>query len=144
MHGLRGVDDTTKLRLIYEDFIRFSAANINFHRMMSHVASSPSRQLDWLVDEYLRESFDQRAALIRSAQKAGRFVEGDPYHLDYLFIGAVTRIFHAVYGSEEGLGQVSARAFLCGRACAGLSQPLFVSSRNAAQQREQAAANNRL
>jgi AcrR family transcriptional regulator len=93
LEGLRGVDDVTTLRLLHEDFIRFAATNLNFHRLMAHVASAPSRQLDWLVEAYLRNTFDSRAELIRSAQKAGRYVEGDPYHLEYIFIGAVTRIF---------------------------------------------------
>jgi TetR/AcrR family transcriptional regulator len=41
----------------------------------------------------VRTYFDVVAKLIRAAQKQGRYVEGDPYHLQYLFIGAVTRIF---------------------------------------------------
>ena len=105
LDGLRGVDDTTKLRLVSEDFIRFSAANLNFHRIMSHVASAPSLQLDWLTDEYLRRTFDRRAGLIRSAQSAGRFVAGDPYHLEYVFIGAVTRLFMLSGEVEKIMGR---------------------------------------
>jgi TetR/AcrR family transcriptional regulator len=51
-----------------------------------------------LIEEYLRQTFDARAKLIRGAQKAGRYVDGDPYHLEYIFIGAVTRIY--MLGSE--------------------------------------------
>lgn len=91
--GLRGVDDIIKLRLMDEDFIRFSAGNLHFHLMMSNVASVPSAQLDWLVHEHLRDIFESRATLIRSVQARGRYVAGDPYHLHYLFIGAATRIF---------------------------------------------------
>jgi TetR/AcrR family transcriptional regulator len=105
LEGLRGVDDLTKLRLIHEDFIRFSATHLPFHRMMSHVASAPSRQLDWLVEAYLRHTFDSRAALIRSAQLLGRYVEGDPYHLEYIFIGAVTRIFMLGAEVEKIMGR---------------------------------------
>jgi len=105
LEGLRGVDDVTKLKLLYEDFIRFAAVNLNFHRIMSHVASSPSPQLDWLIDSFLRESFDRRAALIASAQKIGRFVQGDPYHLEYVFIGAITRIFMLSAEVERIMGR---------------------------------------
>jgi AcrR family transcriptional regulator len=105
LEGLRGVDDTTKLWLIHEDFIRFSAKNTTFHQIMAHVAHAPSRQLDWLIDEYLRHAFDRRAELIRSAQKAGRFVKGDPYHLEYVFIGAVTRIFMLAAEVEKIMGR---------------------------------------
>jgi hypothetical protein len=73
--------------------------------MMSHVASAPSRQLDWLVEAYLRHTFDSRAALIRSAQLLGRYVEGDPYHLEYIFIGAVTRIFMLGAEVEKIMGR---------------------------------------
>lgn len=105
LDGLRGVDDATKLRLIHEDFIRFSAEHLDFHRIMSHAASKPSAQLAWLVDEYLRATFDGRAALIRGAQEAGRYVAGDPYHLEYIFIGAVTRIFMLGTEAETIMGR---------------------------------------
>jgi AcrR family transcriptional regulator len=105
LEGLRGVDDATKLRLIHEDFIRFGASNLNFHRIMAHVAASPSPQLDWLIDEYLRHTFEARAELIRGAQKAGRYVAGDPYHLEYIFIGAVTRIYMLASEVEKIMGR---------------------------------------
>lgn len=93
LKGLEGADDVTKLRLLNEHFIRFGAKNLHFHMIMAHIASAPSAQLDWLIDEHLRHIFDSRAALIRRVQKAGYYVQGDPYHLQYAFIGAVTRIF---------------------------------------------------
>jgi len=105
LEGLRGVDDAIKLRIIQEEFIRFSATNLEFHRIMGHIARAPSQQLNWLVDEYLRKTFDLRAGLIRSAQAQGKYVEGDPYHLQYLFIGAVTRIFLLSSEVEEILGR---------------------------------------
>ena len=105
LQGLRGVDDVTKLRLIHEDFIRFGAHNLNFHRIMAHIASVPSAQLDWMINEYLQHTFNERAALIRSAQKAGRYVEGDPYHLEYVFIGAVTRIYMLAAEVEQIMGR---------------------------------------
>jgi AcrR family transcriptional regulator len=91
--GLRGVDDVTKLRLVQEDFIRFSAANPHFHLLMSQAGQHPGRQLNALVNEFVRPYFTAISALIRSAQRAGCYVEGDPDHLQYLFIGATTRIF---------------------------------------------------
>lgn len=104
LEGLRGVDDVTTLRLCYEDFIQFSAKNMNFHRIMAHIASRPSPQLDWLVGEYLRDIFLAREKLIRSAQKSGHFVQGNPRHLEYLMIGAVTRVFLLAAEVESILG----------------------------------------
>lgn len=105
LEGLRGVDDATKLRLLHEDFVRFAAQNLHLHRMMAHVARTPSAQLDWLAEEYLRQTFDSYAHLIRSAQKAGRYIEGDPYHLEYLFIGAATRVFMLSAEVEKIMGR---------------------------------------
>ena len=60
--GLRGVDDVTKLRLVQEDFIRFSAENPHFHLLMSQAGQHPSKQLNALVNEFVRPYFadDQR------------------------------------------------------------------------------------
>jgi AcrR family transcriptional regulator len=91
--GLRGVDDVTKLRLVQEDFIRFSAENPHFHALMSQAGRHPSKQLNAMVNEFVRPYFTTIGALIRSAQSIGCYVEGDPEHLQYLFIGATTRIF---------------------------------------------------
>ena len=93
LEGLRGVDAPTKLRLILEDFIRFSAENPVFHWLMSHEASKGGRRMNWLVDEYVRHFFKEITELIRAAQKAGHFVDGDPAHLLYIFVGAVTHLF---------------------------------------------------
>jgi hypothetical protein len=60
---------------------------------MSNEGRRESDRLTWLVEERVRAYFDLVARLIRVAQKQDRYVAGDPYHLQYLFIGAVTRIF---------------------------------------------------
>jgi len=91
--GLVGVDDVTKLRLVQEDFVRFAAQHPHFHLLMSQEAQHASKHLKTLVAELVQPYFAQIVPLIRSAQQAGRYVEGDPYHLQYLFIGAATRIF---------------------------------------------------
>jgi TetR/AcrR family transcriptional regulator len=93
LQGLRGVDASTKLRLILEEFVRFSAQNPNFHWLMAHEASKGGRRLEWLVDKYVKKFFTSVTDLIRAAQEQGRFVTGDPYHLMYVVIGAVTHVF---------------------------------------------------
>jgi TetR/AcrR family transcriptional regulator len=93
LQALRGVDTVTTLRLIMEDFIRFSAANPKFHRLMDHEAGNGGERMNWLADEFVKEFFEVLVPLIRAAQKDGGFVAGDAYHLVYLFIGAATRLF---------------------------------------------------
>lgn len=91
--GLRGVDNRTKLRLLLEEFIRYSAANLNLHKLMTAAAAGSGPQLDTIVSEYLAEYFAMIAGLIAEVQEEGGFVDGDPHYLHYLFIGAATRIF---------------------------------------------------
>ena len=86
-------NDVARLRYVQEEFIRFAAANPNFHWLMSNEGKRESARLSWLVEDRVRSYFDVVAKMIRSAQKQGRYIAGDPYHLQYLFIGAVTRIF---------------------------------------------------
>jgi TetR/AcrR family transcriptional regulator len=91
--ALRGVDTVTTLRLIMEDFIRFSATNPKFHRLMDYEAGNGGESMDWLAEEFVKEFFGLLVPLIRAAQKDGGFVAGDAHHLVYLFIGAATRLF---------------------------------------------------
>ncbi len=91
--GRGEADPVIQLKRLQEAFIRFAAANPHFHWLMSHEGSRESERLTWLVEERVRSYFDRVAGLIRAAQKQGRYVEGDPYHLQYLFIGAVTRLY---------------------------------------------------
>lgn len=86
---LKQADAVTQLRALQEDMLDVSPARMDFHRIMAHLARSRSPQLKWVVDEYLREVYDSRAELIRDAQKAGKYVPGDPYHLQYIFLGAL-------------------------------------------------------
>lgn len=91
--GLRGVDDAQKLRILLEEFIRYSAANTDLHRLMTYAARGMSPQLEEMVTGYLNDYFAMIADLISKVQKTGAFVPGEPNHLHYLFIGATTRIF---------------------------------------------------
>lgn len=105
LEGLRGVDEVVQLRLLLEEFVRYSAADLNIHKLMTHAASHASPQLDKIIADYLRSYFEMVAGLIRAAQAKGAFVEGDPYHLQYLFIGAATRIFMQYPEVSRVMGQ---------------------------------------
>lgn len=93
LEGLRGVDEVVQLRLLLEEFIRYSASDLNLHKLMGHAASRASPEIETMVSDYLRDYFNVIADLIGRAQKKGAFVAGDPHHLHYIFIGAATRIF---------------------------------------------------
>ena len=105
LDGLRGVDDVIQLRLLLEEFVRYSASDPNLHKLMTHAASRASPELNRLVSDYLHDYFNMVALLIASAQNKGLFVQGDPNHLHYLFIGAATRIFMQSPEVELVIGQ---------------------------------------
>ena len=104
LSGLRGVDDATVLYLYLEEFVQFSAEVPEFSWVMANVASHPSQLLDWILENGVRTGFARTADLIRSAQKSGHFVPGEPKYLYYLFIGMVTRIFMLSAEVEAILG----------------------------------------
>src|SRR5258708_19804259 len=83
LQALRGVDKITTLRLVMEDFIRFSAANPKFHRLMDHEAGNGGERMSWLVDEFVKEFFKLLVPLIEAAQKDGGFLSRGPPHLGY-------------------------------------------------------------
>lgn len=105
MEKIERSDPATQLRVIIDTYIHFGARNTDFFLIFLHLATVPSEQLDWFVKEYLRPTMEKNAQLIRGAQKQGRFIEGDPYHLQYLFTGAATRIFLRRPEAEQIIGK---------------------------------------
>jgi AcrR family transcriptional regulator len=91
--GLEGVDDVQKLQLLHAEFIRMSASRPELHWLMSHEAGDGGERIDWIADNLLDHNFSTFTDLIRSAQRKGRYVAGDPLHLHYVFLGAAARIF---------------------------------------------------
>ena len=88
LRELEAEDAATRLRAVQEDMFVFDSRRMDFHRIIADLARTRSPQLKWVVKEYIREVYDVRAALIGEVQKEGRYVEGDPYHLQYLLLGA--------------------------------------------------------
>ena len=105
MAGLRGVDDVIKLRLLQIDFIHFAAERPELHWLMSHDAGDNGSRIDWVVENLLRPNFHIWEELITSAQRSGRYIQGDPMHLHYLFLGAAVRVFMTSREVEIVLGR---------------------------------------
>lgn len=79
-----------QLKQNFAHYIRFSAENPDFFRMMTHENRKPSARLNWLVEHHTGPMIAYLAKLIRKAQAMGAFVQGDPVTLLYLFLGAAT------------------------------------------------------
>jgi AcrR family transcriptional regulator len=99
---LRGkIDDAELLRLLWTEYIRFSYENPEVSWIMSHLARERTTDSKWRIDQNVKPAHERAAQLIRSAQRTGKMIKGDPHHIHYLFLGAVTRIFMLRGEAEE-------------------------------------------
>lgn len=90
---LAEVDARTRLRLVVRQFVRFTAAHPELHRLIEHEGKSDGPRLRWLVDRHVRPLFDATMALIREAQAEGVLPQVPAAHLHFIFLGAAAHIF---------------------------------------------------
>ncbi len=95
--GLQGVSEAEFIRLMFREFMLFSARCPSLNRFMLQANQSDER-MQWLVDNLLKPSKHSYLTMIERAQQAGIFVAGDPAHLHYLFVASATSIF--AFGTE--------------------------------------------
>jgi TetR/AcrR family transcriptional regulator len=105
VRGEKSDDDVEELRRLQEAYVRFSAAYPNYSQLMGYTGRHPGPLLDWLVESQAKAYFQTFTKLISSAQAQGRYVAGDPVHLQYLFIGCVTRILMQAAEAERVMGR---------------------------------------
>lgn len=98
-------DDTSRLRIHFEEFIRFNARNPAFQAMMIDAIGQSDGRFDWVMTTLGRSTHETLRTLIASAQRAGRFVDGDPGILEDIFQGAATRIYVMAAETECNLGR---------------------------------------
>ncbi len=58
LDGLRGVDQVTTAKLLVREFITFSAAHPQLHRIITQESKVEGERIDWLVDEHVRPLYD--------------------------------------------------------------------------------------
>jgi AcrR family transcriptional regulator len=92
---LAEVDARTRLRLVIRQFVRFTAAHPELHRLVVQEGKSDSPRLRWLVDRHIRPLFEATIAMIRESQRDGLLPGISPAHLHYIFLGAATHVFIA-------------------------------------------------
>ena len=91
--GLRGVDDETVAKLVVADFVRFSAARPQLHRIIMQECKSEGERLAWLVERHIRPLHEGAMALLEPLVAAGKVRDVPAPHLFYLLTGAVATIF---------------------------------------------------
>ena len=102
---LKGCDAVTTLRGLHRNFIEMCATRPELHWLTSHEVGHPSTRLVWLIDRVFGADMKITTDLIRIAQSEKRYVEGDPYHLHFLFMGAAARAFMHGADVEHTMGE---------------------------------------
>ena len=79
---------TEGLRVFIEQLVRFSAEVPQMHRILTMEGNQGTDRLQWVIDNYLRDHFNNIRDLIRRGQKEGSVRECDAARLYYHIIGA--------------------------------------------------------
>lgn len=91
--GLRGVDLATTAKLVIRDFIAFSAANPQLHRIITQESKAENERIDWLVDQHIRPMYEAVTAMFEQLSAQGAVPDVPAPFLYYLLTGAGPTIF---------------------------------------------------
>jgi TetR/AcrR family transcriptional regulator len=91
--GLRGVDELTVATLIVREFVAFSAAHPQLHRIIMQECKTDGPRIDWLVDTHIRPLYDSTAARLQRLVDAGLIAPVPAVHLYYILTGAGATLF---------------------------------------------------
>jgi AcrR family transcriptional regulator len=91
--GLRGVDDLTVARLVVREFIYFSAAHPQLHRIITQECKTDGPRMDWLVDRHIGPNYQWATDMFARLVDQGHLPDIPVMHLYYLLTGAGPTIF---------------------------------------------------
>jgi TetR/AcrR family transcriptional regulator len=91
--GLRGVEQTAVAKLVVADFVRFSAAHPQLHRIIMQECKVNGERLEWLVEQHIRPLFEGAVAMLEPLVSAGKVRDVPAVHLYYLLTGAGATMF---------------------------------------------------
>jgi len=93
LDGLRGVDQVTTAKLVMREFILFSAAHPQLHRIITQECKGEGERVDWLVEQHVRPLYEQTTDLFRRLVDQGVVPAVPATHLYYILTGAGPTIF---------------------------------------------------
>ena len=88
--------------------LEFTFANPTWVKIMFQEASTPGARLDWMVEQFFINDFDQGKSVVELAQARGVLPDVNPMHLLYTLSGAliylvnVAPIIERVTGKDAG------------------------------------------
>jgi TetR/AcrR family transcriptional regulator len=91
--GLRGVDDATVLKIIIREFVAFSAAHPELHRIMTQECTVGGPRVEWVDEELVRPLYELTVGYIKRLVDAGTLPAIPPIHIYYLIIGMGPTMF---------------------------------------------------
>jgi TetR/AcrR family transcriptional regulator len=91
--GLRGVDELSMAKLVVREFIYFSAAHPQLHRIIMQECKVEGPRLDWLVERHIRPLYEMTASLFTRLVEHGEVPAIPVAHLYYVITGAGATMF---------------------------------------------------
>jgi TetR/AcrR family transcriptional regulator len=93
VEGLRGVDELTVARLMVREFVMFSAAHPQLHRIITQECKTDGPRMDWLVDRHVRPLYELTTGLFTGLVERGHVPDIPAPHLYYILTGAAPTMF---------------------------------------------------
>ena len=91
--GLHGVDDLSIAKLMIREFIYFSAAHPQLHRIITQECKADNSRMDWLVQTHVRPLYDTTVSLFSRLVARGEVPPIAPTNLYYILTGAGATMF---------------------------------------------------
>jgi AcrR family transcriptional regulator len=92
-HGLRGVDEITRAKLLVREFVTFSARNPQLHRIIMQESKADGPRMDYLVDRHVRPIYERTTEIFESLKREGAVPDVPAPHLYYILTGAGPTMF---------------------------------------------------
>jgi AcrR family transcriptional regulator len=92
-HGLRGVDEVTRAKLLVREFVTFSARNPQLHRIIMQESKADGPRMDYLVDRHVRPIYERTTEIFESLKSEGAVPDVPAPHLYYILTGAGPTMF---------------------------------------------------
>jgi AcrR family transcriptional regulator len=92
-HGLRGVDEITRAKLLVREFVTFSARNPQLHRIIMQESKADGPRMDYLVDRHVRPIYERTTEIFESLKRKGSVPDVPAPHLYYILTGAGPTMF---------------------------------------------------
>jgi AcrR family transcriptional regulator len=93
LEALEGLDPATRLKLVFQNYTRFSAQHSELLKIFIDANRRGGPSLARIVENHLRPTFERLCKLIEAAQEAGTMPAGDPGLIYYALVSVAVTLF---------------------------------------------------